>query len=44
MLSDHHLLIDRFFVLEFLLKEKLLAVFKKAVPLLRIELVVSLLL
>jgi hypothetical protein len=42
--SDHHLLIEKFIVLEFSLKEKRLAVFKKAVPLLRRELVVSLLL
>jgi len=42
--SDHHLLMDRFSVLEILLKGKRLAVFKKAVPLLRTELVVGLLL
>jgi len=42
--SDHHLLMGRFTVLEISLKGKHLAVFKKAVPLLRKELVVSLLL
>jgi len=42
--SDHHLLMDRLTVIEILLEEKHLALFKKAVPLLRGELVVILLL